>query len=73
MEDRSSVSLPALEDMQPVEISIEAAIGSSLVIAENFFGDLFAMVFMLLPGVVLGCGVALPEPNGEGDERGQDA
>jgi hypothetical protein len=40
---------------------------------DDFFGDGFTVVFMLLPGVVFGCGVALPQPNAEWDERREDA
>ena len=58
--------------MQPVQIIIERAIGSSFVIAKDFFGELFAVEFMLVIGVLVGRGVATDQPHKQRDDGGQD-
>jgi len=58
--------------VQPVQIVIERAIGSSFVIVDDFFGDGFAVAFMLLGGGVVLGGEAADPPDEEWDERGED-
>ena len=61
-----------MEGKQPVKVVIKRAIGSSLVIAEDFFGDGFTFVFMLLSGIVVFGGGAPDPPHEQWDERAEN-
>jgi len=61
-----------MEDGQPIKIDVQRLIGSSLVVVNDFAGDLFTVFFMLVIGIVVAGRAAAYPPHEQWEQRGQD-